>query len=265
MRNTWTETLPFDDTSFPRIPSQTDIPRLRAGKVGGQFWAVFAGCNSIDKDGVRLGLDQTDVILKYTDKYDDFQLVTTAQGITDAFNAGKIASLIGVEGGHMIGNSLGVLRMYYRLGVRYMTLTHSCDTLWAENYKGDTMTPPPNKGLTGFGEKVVKEMNRLGMIIDLSHTSIQTQKDAMRVSRAPVIFSHSSAYALCNHARNVNDEVLNLTKENKGLVMINFYRGYINCTGSNSSISEIADHIEYIKDFIGVDYVGIGADYDGVP
>ncbi|XP_061179816.1 dipeptidase 1-like [Saccostrea echinata] len=265
MRNTWTETIPLDDTNFPRIPPQTDIVRLREGKVGGQFWAVFVACASVDKDGTRQGLDQTDVILKFTEKYEDFQLATTAQGITDAFKAGKIASLIGLEGGHMIGNSLGVLRMYYRLGVRYMTLTHSCDTLWAENYKADTKNPPPNKGLTDFGEKVVKEMNRLGMIIDLSHTSIQTQKDAIRVSRAPVIFSHSSAYALCNHSRNVNDEVLQLTKGNKGLVMINFYRGYIDCSGSNSSISDIADHIDYVKNLIGVDYVGIGADYDGVP
>ncbi|XP_048754053.2 dipeptidase 1-like [Ostrea edulis] len=266
MRNTWTETSPMDDTSFPRIPSQTDIGRLQAGKVGAQFWAVFCSCASVDKDAVRMGFDTMDVIHKFIEKYDVFELATTAQGITDVFNRGKIASLIGLEGGHMIGNSLGTLRMYYKLGVRYMTLTHSCDTLWADSVKADSENPPSTRGLTEFGEKVVKEMNRLGMIVDLSHTSVQTQKDAIRLSSAPVIFSHSSAYTLCNHNRNVRDEVLNLTKENGGLVMINFYKKYIDCSpgDSNGTISDIVRHIEYVRDLIGVDYVGIGADYDGV-
>nr|XP_022310140.1 dipeptidase 1-like [Crassostrea virginica] len=267
MRVTWNNETPYDDTSFPRIPSQTDIPRLRAGKVGGQFWAIFISCASVEKDAVRLGLDATDIIHKFVEKYDDFELATTAQGITEAFNRGKIASLLGLEGGHMIGNSLGALRMYYRLGVRYMTLTHSCDVVWADSVKADERTPPSTRGLSEFGEKVVLEMNRLGMIVDLSHTSEQTQKDALNVSRAPVIFSHSSVYSLCNHARNVKDEVLQLTKQNKGLVMINFYKHYIDCAPTNATgnVSHVADHIDYVKDLIGVDYVGIGADYDGVP
>ncbi|KAK3108639.1 hypothetical protein FSP39_012298 [Pinctada imbricata] len=264
----WNESVPMTDNVFPRIPAQTDIPRLRQGKLAAVFWAVFVSCGSTQKDAVRQGFDQVDVIHKYVEKYPTtFDLVTTAAGIENSFANGKIASLIGLEGGHMIGSTLGLLRMYYQLGCRYMTLTHSCDTPWAGNYKTDLADPPVTKGLSEFGKIVVKEMNRLGMIIDLSHTGIDTQKDALMTTQAPVIFSHSSAYTLCNHYRNVNDEILNMTRVNGGLVMVNFYTGYINCFPSNQTtptLSQVVDHIEYIKDYIGIDYVGIGADYDGV-
>ncbi|XP_076461326.1 dipeptidase 1-like [Babylonia areolata] len=251
----------------------TDIPRLRTGKVGAQFWAAFVHCNSSYKDAVRQSLDQVDVIKKIVRAYPEtFEWVTTAQGIEDAFKAGKIGSLIGLEGGHSIDSSLGNLRMFYELGVRYMTVTHSCNTPWADNWLVDT----PNNtaefgGLTRFGEMVIKEMNRLGMLVDLSHVSHDTMVDAIVTSRAPVIFSHSSAFSYCNHYRNVQDDVLDMTKTNKGVVMVNFYSPYINCAPNylndtvNGTLSQVADHIDYIKNRIGVDYVGIGADYDGVP
>lgn len=255
--------------------SHTDIPRLRKGKLGAQFWACYVPCDSQYKDAVRLSLEQVDVIKKFVTRYPDtFQWVTTAQGILDAFRAGKIGSMIGLEGGHSIDSSLGTLRMFYDLGVRYMTVTHSCNTPWADNWLVDTtdynMTKEGAKhdGLTSFGEKVILEMNRLGMLVDLSHVAKATMTDALIVSRAPVIYSHSSAFSLCNHYRNVQDDVLMKTKTNGGVVMVNFYDKYINCPPDNRSVAvlnQVADHIDYIKNLIGVDHVGIGADYDGIP
>ncbi|OWF48578.1 dipeptidase 1-like [Mizuhopecten yessoensis] len=267
-RTQWPAGTPMTDSAFPVLPPQTDIPRLRAGEVGAQWWAAFVSCAATFKDAVRQGFDQVDVIHKFTAKYPEtFQLALSASDIETTFANDKIASLIGLEGGHMIGNSLGNLRMYYMIGVRYMTLTHSCDTDWADNYKAD-INGGISKGLTDFGRIVVREMNRLGMIIDLSHVSYQTMLDAMQASVAPVIFSHSSAFALCNHYRNVQDDVLLKLKQNKGVIMINFYTGFINCDADHANtttVAQVADHIDYVKNLIGVDYVAIGADYDGVP
>ncbi|XP_053373215.1 dipeptidase 1-like isoform X2 [Mercenaria mercenaria] len=255
--------------------SHTDIPRLRKGKLGAQFWACYVPCASQYKDAIRLSLEQLDVIKKYVTKYPDtFQFVTTAQGILDAFKAGKVGSMVGLEGGHSIDSSLGTLRMFYDLGVRYMTVTHSCNTPWADNWIADTTNYNVTKdgekhdGLTDFGKKVILEMNRLGMLVDLSHVAKQTMIDALTIAKAPVIYSHSSAFKICNHYRNVQDDVLQMTKSNGGVVMVNFYDLYINCPPDNTSVatlSQVADHIDYIKNLIGVDYVAIGADYDGIP
>ncbi|OWF40029.1 dipeptidase 1-like [Mizuhopecten yessoensis] len=264
----WTPATPMTDNSFQSIPAQTDIPRLLAGGLGAQFWAAFVSCAATAKDAVRQGFDQVDVIHKMNKKYPEtFTLALSADDIESVFANNKIASLIGLESGHTIGNTLGVLRMYYKVGVRYMTLTHSCDNDWADNYKAD-LNGGVSKGLTDFGRMVVREMNRLGMMIDLSHVSHQTMLDAIETSEAPVIFSHSSVFSLCNHYRNVQDDVLLKLKENNGVIMINFYTAYINNATDHrntTTVAQVADHIDYVKTFIGVDYVAIGSDYDGVP
>ncbi|XP_077982396.1 dipeptidase 1-like [Glandiceps talaboti] len=246
----------------------TDIPRLRQGLIGAQFWAAYVSCNSQYKDAIRFVLEQIDVIKRFSSQYPDtFEFVTSVQGIWDAFKAGKIASLIGVEGGHAFDSQLGNLRMLYELGTRYMTITHSCDTPWADNWNHNVDNTTMHGGLSDWGEIVIREMNRLGMLVDLSHVSFETMRDALRVTEAPVIFSHSSAFAICAHNRNVPDDILEKVKDNGGVVMVNFYDKYINCPPMNQSVcdlQQVADHIDYIKDVCGIDCVGIGSDYDGV-
>ncbi|KAL3831964.1 hypothetical protein ACJMK2_023652 [Sinanodonta woodiana] len=220
--------------------THTDIPRLRKGKLGAQFWACYVDCTSQYKDAVRKSLNQLDTIKKFVHRYPDvFQFVTTAQGILDAFKAGKIGSLVGLEGGHSIDSSLANLRMFYDLGVRYMTVTHSCNTPWADNWLVDE--PGYNgtvlNGITEFGKKIILEMNRIGMLLDLSHVSKKTMIDVLSITKSPVIYSHSSAFTICPHHRNVQNDVLQMTKENGGVVMVNFYDKYVNCGPNKTNIT----------------------------
>jgi len=241
--------------------SHTDLPRGRLGKLGAQFWSAFVSCQSDQKDAVRRALQQIDVIKRMVDLYpEEMAFVRTAQEVDDAQAQGKLASTIGLEGGHMIDSSLAVLRLFFELGVRYMTLTHSCDIQWATAWN----TKTTGTGLSDFGERVVLEMNRLGMLVDLAHVSDETMRDVFRITKAPVIYSHSSLRHFCDTQRNVPDDILLLLKENRGVIMINFYNNYITCT-NNATVSNVADHFDHVKEVIGVDYVGMGGDYDGVP
>ncbi|XP_045675174.1 dipeptidase 1 [Phyllostomus hastatus] len=245
--------------------THTNIPKLKAGLVGGQFWSAYVPCDTQNKDAVRRTLEQMDVIHRMCQKYPEtFVCVTNSKGIRQAFQDGKVASLIGVEGGHSIDSSLGVLRALYHLGMRYLTLTHSCNTPWADNWlvdKGDDKAQ--SQGLSPFGESVVRELNRLGVLIDLAHTSVATMKAALNLSVAPVIFSHSSAFQLCQHRRNVPDDVLQLVRKNGGLVMVNFYNDYVACQ-QQANLSQVADHLDHIKKVAGAGAVGFGGDFDGV-
>ncbi|XP_058237579.1 dipeptidase 2 isoform X2 [Hemibagrus wyckioides] len=238
----------------------TDITRLKAAHFGGQVFAAYVLCKAQDMDAVRLTLEQIDVIRRMCTEYPELELATTA---AEMKATKKIACLISVEGGHSIDSSLPALRMFYQLGVRSLTLTHTCNTPWAETvsqthsyYKRD------NNSLTEFGKAVVHEMNRLGMMVDLSHTSWATARAVLKLSKAPVIFSHSSAYAICNDTRNVPDDLLLMLKANGGLIMVNFYSKFISC-GAQATVSLVADHFDHLKRVIGAENIGIGGDYDG--
>jgi membrane dipeptidase len=282
----------------PRV-GHTDIPRLREGGVDALFWSVYVPADLAKKGGAaRATLEQIDLVDRMLDRYaDTFELAISVADVDRIVAEGKIASLIGVEGGHSIENSLGTLRMLYRLGARYMTLTHN-DTLdWADAATDE----PRHGGLSPFGEEVVREMNRLGMLVDLSHVSVDTMRDALRVSEAPVIASHSSAYALCPHPRNIPDELLQAIAENGGVVMVNFYSGFIDPKAGEvarrsyaarrklqaefsdepeferqwqrweqenpvprGDLAMVVDHVDHIVKTAGIDHVGLGSDYDGI-
>ncbi|KAM9048590.1 dipeptidase 1 isoform 2-T2 [Megaptera novaeangliae] len=245
--------------------THTNIPKLKAGFVGAQFWSAYTPCDTQNKDAVKRTLEQIDVIHRMCQLYPEtFLCVTDSTGIRQAFREGKVASLVGVEGGHSIDSSLGVLRALYHLGMRYLTLTHTCNTPWADNWLVDTGEDKArSQGLSLFGQSVVKEMNRLGVIIDLAHTSTATMKAVLQLSKAPVVFSHSSAYSVCQHRRNVPDDVLQLVKRTGSLVMVNFYNDYVSCR-AEANLSQVADHLDHIKKVAGAGAVGLGGDYDGV-
>ncbi|CAF3297634.1 unnamed protein product [Rotaria sp. Silwood2] len=252
----------------PDTPSHTDITRLRQGQVGGQFWSIYTDCTYQGKDATISFLEQIDLMNRIIAKYSDvFQMATTAKEVRQAFAAKRIASLFGIEGGQAIESSFSILRLFYQMGVRYMTLTHNCNIPWADQNQVDRInsTLIKNNGLTEFGKKIIIEMNRLGMLVDLAHVSKQTMIDVLNITKSPVIFSHSSAYALCNHTRNVQDDVLELIKQNQGIVMVAFAPDFITCSSTNlGSIADVAAHINHIRNIAGIDSVGIGADYDGI-
>jgi membrane dipeptidase len=274
----------------------TDLKRLREGGVRGQFWSVYIPAE-VPGGFARTELEQIDIARRVIARYPDaFELAGTAAEVKRAMKRKRVASLLGVEGGHAIESSLGALRAYYDLGVRYMTLTHTATLDWADA-AGDT---PRHSGLTRFGEEVVREMNRLGMLVDLSHVTPETMQDAIRVSEAPVIFSHSSAKAICDHVRNVPDDVLLLLPKNGGVVMVTFVASFVSQEMATASaplwaemrarakevkdpaelqklykemgakmpkikvtIAQVADHVDHVRKVAGVDHVGLGGDYDG--
>ena len=265
------------DIAEPVPKLMTDIPRLRQGGVGGQFWSVYTPSTMMGKEATRVTMEQIDTVHRMTERWPTvFQIARTADDIDRAFKAGRIASLIGMEGGHSIDNSLAALRMFHVLGAHYMTLTHSSNLAWADS----ATDKPVHGGLTKFGEEVVHEMNRLGMLVDLSHVSPDTMEDALRVTEAPVIFSHSSARAVCNVPRNVPDNILQMVAKNGGVVMVTFVPGFISqavadfnakpeaerkgMTAPRATLSQVADHIDHIRKVAGIDHIGLGGDFDGI-
>jgi membrane dipeptidase len=248
----------------------TDIARLRRGGVGAQFWSVYIPCNAVEEGAAKVQLEQIDIAREIYRRYPEaFGEALTASDIDREFGRGRIASLMGMEGGHAIENSLGALRAFYDAGVRYMTLTHSCNTDWADS--GTAL--PLNEGLSRFGVEVVREMNRMGMLVDLSHTSPATMHDALDAVEAPVIFSHSSARAVTDHPRNVPDDVLRRLPENGGVVMVTFVPSFVSEAVNDwdgegetprATLADVADHIDHIKAVAGVEHVGIGGDFDGI-
>lgn len=287
------------------VPPMTDIPRLHAGRVGGQFWSVWVPPEVTGPAAVKMTLEQIDLVHAMVARYpNDLRMAYTADDIVGIHKAGQVASLIGIEGGHQIDNSLPALRQMYALGARYMTLTHTLDNDWADSATDN----PRHNGLTPFGRAVVHEMNRLGMLVDLSHVSPDTMKASLAASLAPVIFSHSGARALDDHPRDVPDDVLALVRQNRGIVMVNFYPEYVSSDRAhwdadraaeqaryNSppydglyigqperakaainewekahpapvvTIAMVADHVDHIRQVAGVDCVGFGSDFDGIP
>jgi membrane dipeptidase len=283
------------DPCEPLVGYHTDVPRLEVGGVGAQFWSVFVP--AWDPTPFRTTIEQIDLVQRMTDRCDRLAQADSAEDVIAARELGKTASLMGAEGGHAIENSLAALRTLRLLGVRYMTLTHGDTIDWADSATDE----PRHGGLTGFGEDVVREMNRIGMVVDISHVSADTMRHALSVSDRPVMASHSSAFAIAPHPRNVPDDVLGKVRGNDGVVMVNFYPPFVNRDAAEQAmgkfevarrlmaelgddaaveaelarmleenpypevaISEIVDHIEYIADVAGVRHVGLGSDYDGV-
>jgi membrane dipeptidase len=287
------------DISKAQPSIMTDIARLRSGGVGGQFWSVYVPAELAGQAAVTATLEQIDTVHRMVKQYPEtFELALTAGDVERIFRSGKIASMIGMEGGHSIDNSIAALRMFYRLGARYMTLTHAKNTDWADSATDD----PKFGGLTPFGEEIVREMNWLGMLVDLSHVSPDTMEDAIRVSQAPVIFSHSSARAVNDVPRNVPDTVLQRLPQNGGVVMVTFVPGFLSpkvaawntlqtaeqtrltqlypkdqaavtrgvdaWTKANPAphalVSDAADHVDHIRKVAGIDHIGLGGDFDGI-
>ena len=284
----------------PEHPLMTDMARLHQGRVGGQFWSVYIDGTITGDAAIRETIQQIDIVHRMIAAYpNDLELARTADDVVRIHKRGKVASLIGIEGGRQIGGSLAALRQFYSLGARYMTLTHNQTTEWADSATDD----PKYGGLSPFGVEVVHEMNRLGMLVDLSHVSADTMKDAIAASRAPVIFSHSSARGLVGHLRNVPDDVLRLLPANGGVVMVNFVPDFISNDvwhwGAEKNAEEarlkvfhrnskaeveaglkaweaahprppatvatVADHIDHVAKVAGYDHVGLGGDFDGIP
>jgi membrane dipeptidase len=287
-----------------QVALMTDIPRLRAGHVGGQFWSVWIPATTHGFEAVQTTMEQIDLVKRFVALYPaDFEMAYTAADVRRIHHAHRVASLIGIEGGHQINNSLAVLRQMYDLGARYMTLTHTLTTDWADS----ATDAPKYHGLTPFGIEVVHEMNRIGMLIDLSHVSADTMRMALEASSAPVIYSHSSARALVDHPRNVPDDVLRLVGAKGGVVMVNFASGYdseevrqwdadhaaeqarnntppfdglyigqperakaaldawvAKHPEPHATLAQVADHAEHIRQVAGIDHVGLGSDFDGI-
>jgi membrane dipeptidase len=277
--------------------THTDLPRLRQGGVGAQFWSVFVPCREGER-AVASTLEQVDAAYAMIERYaDQLALATTADEVETAWREGRIACLLGAEGGHQIAESLGVLRSYHRLGVRYLTLTHNDNVSWADSATDE----PVLGGLGEFGREVVREMNRIGMLVDLSHVSHDVMRDALDTTNAPVIFSHSSAYALCDHPRNVPDDVLRRLPDNGGTCLVTFVPRFVNQAVRDwalaaeqravaqrvdprdipalqaversydeqvphpaAHLADVVAHVEHVREVAGVDHVGLGGDYDGV-
>ena len=303
--NSDTSKLPLPKEPADAAPLMTDIPRLRAGMIGGQFWSVWVPVDTKGPEAVQATVEQIDLVKRIAAKYPAvFEVAYTAADVRRIHKAGRIASLIGIEGGHQINDSLAVLRQMYDLGARYMTLTHMLNNHWADS----ATDAPVHHGLTPFGVAVVREMNRLGMLVDLSHVSPETMQAALSVSEAPVMFSHSSARAIVDHPRDVPDDILRLVAKNDGVVMVNFFPAYVSAARNQweadraaemarynsppyggmyigqperakaalarwesehprpvTTLEQVADHIEHIRRVAGVDHVGLGSDFDGIP
>lgn len=287
------------DLAQDGLPTHTDLPRLRRGGVGGQFWSVFVPATLPGDDAVSATLEQIDAVREMTQRYAaDLALTTTAQQAQEAMERGRIASFLGAEGGHSINSSLGVLRMLGALGVRYLTLTHNENVPWADSATDE----PIIGGLSAFGREVVREMNRIGMLVDLSHVSAPTMRDALATTRSPVVFSHSSAYAVCPSVRNVPDDVLGALAGNGGVCMVTFVpyfvspavhewmqegrqaardvgvdpRDYLafsafladrerHTPAPQATLADVVAHVEHVREVAGINHVGLGGDYDGMP
>ncbi|MFD9678641.1 dipeptidase [Rhodococcus sp. NPDC059969] len=260
------------DTGVPDL--HTDIPRLRAGGVGAQFWSLFVPSNTSEAEAVQATFEQIDFVHRLVARYPTaFVLARTSAQVRSAIADGKIASLLGIEGGYSLGSSPAILRIFAELGVRYVTLTHNSNTAWADSGTDN----PRHHGLNELGRNFIRELNAAGVLVDLSHTSPETMHAALDVSTAPVIFSHSGVRGVTDHPRNVPDDVLRRLPGNGGVLMLTFVPTFVSAeyarwfdggregTSPPAGITEVADHIEYARKVVGIDHIGLGGDYDGYP